>query len=243
MPTAVAPPCSGWVPSSPTTGRPIRSGSFTASKSFTTDIPRGSPCGGSASSCTRAAPARPSGSDGRRPRRSARRASPIYLLRYRPESVRSDERVEEQCRAHGRTMTNTDVEWLIEDGAIASEFPLTYCQRALGFLERLAPGNPAYVIAGAARLHGPAEPAALRRAALALAARHPSLRTTFHETEAGPVQRVGEVAQVDFVEIDGPDLGAPGLPAFLAAAAFAPFDLARGPLWRVVLARSPGGEQ
>src|SRR5438045_1769672 len=67
--------------------------------------------------------------------------------------------------------------------AVATELPLTYGQRALWFLERLAPGNAAYIIAGAARMleGGPVEPAALRRAASALSARHAALRTTFHD--------------------------------------------------------------
>jgi amino acid adenylation domain-containing protein len=141
------------------------------------------------------------------------------------------------------SMPGTEVQPSAQEGAVASELPLTYGQRALWFLESLAPGNPAYVIAGAAQILGRAEPAALHRAALVLAARHPALRTTFRETEAGPVQQVGQAPQVDFVEIDGPGPGEPGLPAVLSAAAFTPFDLARGPLWRVILARLPGGGQ
>jgi amino acid adenylation domain-containing protein len=138
-------------------------------------------------------------------------------------------------------MSVAEVESLEQDGAVAGDLSLTYGQRALWFLDRLAPGNPAYVIAGAARVVGRVEPAALRRAALALSARHPALRTTFHEGAAGPVQRVGEAPRVDFVEVDGRQVGEAGLPALLAGAAFAPFDLERGPLWRMVLVRRSGG--
>ncbi|MEA2694498.1 MAG: hypothetical protein QOJ16_3885, partial [Acidobacteriota bacterium] len=138
-------------------------------------------------------------------------------------------------------MSVAEVESLAADGVVAAEVPLSYGQRALWFLERLAPGNAAYVIAGAAQVHGRVEPAALRRAAAALSARHPALRTTFHDTPAGPVQRVGEAPQVDFVEPDGRGLALPELLARLSGAAFAPFDFERGPLWRVVLLRRDGG--
>src|ERR1700710_2493678 len=91
-------------------------------------------------------------------------------------------------------MAGWNMESLVEDGRLPEdwpgeegEFPLSYGQRALWFLDRLAPGNPAYVIAGAARIWSAVDPEALQRAAMALAARHPGLRTTFHE---GPVQRV-----------------------------------------------------
>ena len=83
------------------------------------------------------------------------------------------------------------------------EFPLSYGQRALWFLDRLAPGNPAYVIAGAARIGNAVDIvdiAAFERAATALAARHPGLRTTFHEGPEGPVQRVGPEPLVDFFQ-------------------------------------------
>jgi amino acid adenylation domain-containing protein len=139
-------------------------------------------------------------------------------------------------------MSVAELESLQQETTPPEELPLSYGQRALWFLERLAPGNPAYVIAGAARVLGRVEPAALRRAATALSARHPALRTTFSDGEDDPVQRVGEAPRVDFVELDGAGMGGgepatPELLARLSAAAFAPFDFERGPLWRVVLVR------
>ncbi len=120
------------------------------------------------------------------------------------------------------------------------EFPLSYGQRALWFLDRMAPGNPAYVIAGAARIRGRrdrVDPAAFRRAATALAARHPGLRTTFHDGPDGAVQRVGSAPLVDFVLEDYAAADASELSRRLSELAYRPFDLARGPLWRVVLLR------
>jgi amino acid adenylation domain-containing protein len=127
-----------------------------------------------------------------------------------------------------------------EAGNGRGAFPLSYGQRALWFLDRLAGGDAAYVIAGAARVVGDLDAAALKRAALALSARHPALRTTFDDGPAGPVQRVGEEPQVDFLEADGTDAGA-DLARRLSELAFRPFDLARGPLWRLALLRLAGG--
>ena len=70
------------------------------------------------------------------------------------------------------------------DGA---EHPLSHGQEALWYLDRLAPGSPAYVIAGAALFSGGLDAAAFRRAWEALVERHPALRTTYG---AGPVQRI-----------------------------------------------------
>ncbi|MEA2695451.1 MAG: hypothetical protein QOJ16_4838, partial [Acidobacteriota bacterium] len=132
-----------------------------------------------------------------------------------------------------------------QDSDAGLDLPLSYGQRALWFLDRLAPGNPAYVIAGAARVEGGLDPSALRRAATAVAARHPALRATFHEGPAGPVQRVGPVGDepvVDFLEEDGTGLDGAALARRLSALAYRPFDLARGPLWRLALLRLGGGE-
>src|SRR5262249_21954151 len=81
------------------------------------------------------------------------------------------------------------------------EIELTHGQRALWFLDRLAPGTPAYAIAGAARVRGLLSIPALLRAARGLAARHPALRATFHEGPAGPRQRIAPEPRLDWREI------------------------------------------
>jgi natural product biosynthesis luciferase-like monooxygenase protein/FkbM family methyltransferase len=72
----------------------------------------------------------------------------------------------------------------------SGDFPLSHGQRALWFLERLAPESALYNLAAAARVRGPLDPAALERALGALAARHPVLRTTFATPDGQPRQRV-----------------------------------------------------
>ena len=131
----------------------------------------------------------------------------------------------------------------------AGDFPLAYNQRALWFIERLAPGNAAYHMAGTGRLLGPVDTAALYRALAALVDRHPALRTTFHDSEDGPLQRVHPEPAFDFRdERDERDEDAAGgdeaaLAARLREEARRPFDLERGPLLRLALFRQASGER
>src|SRR5437764_550708 len=93
----------------------------------------------------------------------------------------------------------------------ARDRSLSYGQRALWFLDRVTPGNPAYIIAGAARIVGPVDAAALIRAASALVARHPALGTTFHDTPDGPVQRTAEEPLPEILQEEVPALAGPAL--------------------------------
>ncbi|XXX81466.1 amino acid adenylation domain-containing protein [Sorangium sp. So ce134] len=120
-------------------------------------------------------------------------------------------------------------------------FPASFAQQRLWFLEQLEPGSAAYHIAQAVRIRGPLDPGALRRAALAVVARHESLRTTFASQKGRPVQLVALEAEVDVPLVDLGALPAGERPAAvrreLEAAARRPFDLARGPLLRLGLLR------
>jgi amino acid adenylation domain-containing protein len=148
------------------------------------------------------------------------------------------------------------VQLSIEDGSplegtgveAPSGLPLSYGQRALWFLDRLSPGNPAYVIAGAALARGGSRLCgdALLRAARTLVARHPALRATFHEGPDGPRQRIHAEARLDFHAIDAvevDDAGELEVSRRLSVLAFLPFDLERGPLLRLGLFQLAGGEQ
>ncbi|MFI6067035.1 amino acid adenylation domain-containing protein [Micromonospora sp. NPDC051227] len=75
-------------------------------------------------------------------------------------------------------------------------YPLTCGQQGLWFIERLQPGSPLYLICVAYRLCGQLDVPALRRALTILIERHEAFRTTFHESEGGPVQRVAPGARV-----------------------------------------------
>ncbi|MFP5287300.1 MAG: amino acid adenylation domain-containing protein, partial [Thermoanaerobaculia bacterium] len=114
------------------------------------------------------------------------------------------------------------------------DFPLSFAQERLWLLERLEPGSAVYHMAGGARLEGPLDIPALRRALAGLAARHEILRTSFPEEGGRPVQRIGSGA---------PDLPVTGLAALPDAERLAveeacrPFDLANGLPWRARLLR------
>ncbi len=132
---------------------------------------------------------------------------------------------------------------LLASGAAEGEHPLSWNQRSLWFLHRLAPESPAYNIAGAARLHpaDTADVAALGRAFQGLVDRHPMLRATFTDTPDGPVQRVAERAEAAFEVVDATGWSDAEVRERLQAEAFRPFDLSAGPLLRSALLRR-GGE-
>src|SRR5262249_46295223 len=79
----------------------------------------------------------------------------------------------------------------LEPGAsLDGDLPLSCGQRALWFLDRLAPASGAYHISAAARVRPVPDATALRRALQDLALRHPALRATFREVDGEPRQRI-----------------------------------------------------
>jgi amino acid adenylation domain-containing protein len=114
-------------------------------------------------------------------------------------------------------------------------YPLSWGQRALWLLDRLAPGNPAYVLAGAGRIGAGLDPVRLRQALTALVLRHSALRTTFEAAGDGAVQVVHGEAACELIEEQAAAWSAEALSARLVEEAHRPFDLERGPLLRVAL--------
>ncbi|HYO12430.1 MAG TPA: AMP-binding protein, partial [Thermoanaerobaculia bacterium] len=131
---------------------------------------------------------------------------------------------------------------LCPEGGTEGDFLLSFGQRALWFLHRLAPESRAYHLAGAARVRGgEIAPDALARAAAALVERHPALRTTFPEGPDGPVQRVHPPETPEVLVEDGSGWSEDELLRRLEDEAYRPFDLARGPLLRLALFRTDRG--
>jgi amino acid adenylation domain-containing protein len=118
----------------------------------------------------------------------------------------------------------------VEAGPPLGEHPLSAGQEAIWFSDRLAPEAAVYNLAAAARVEGGLDPEALGRALRALADRHPALRTTFRFRSGEPRQIVHERLAVDF-QVEPAVRTAADAP--LAAEAYRPFDLERGPLLRV----------
>jgi thioester reductase-like protein len=126
-----------------------------------------------------------------------------------------------------------------QEAIVPCEFPLSYPQLRLWFLEQLAPGDPAYHLPMTLHLTGPLDIGALDRAFQAIVDRHEILRTTFRPTDGEPVQVLWEHLSIHTTVADFSGLIDPG--GRLADAARdvirRPFDLTAAPLLRVVLAR------
>jgi amino acid adenylation domain-containing protein len=118
---------------------------------------------------------------------------------------------------------------------------LSFNQEPLYAYFRLAPGEPTYSMPFCSRIRGPLDVDALRSAFAGVVARHEALRTTFVERDAQPVQFVAARQEVELpvVEVAGATAQdrLEAAQAEVAASALRPFDLATGPLWRVVLLR------
>jgi amino acid adenylation domain-containing protein len=118
----------------------------------------------------------------------------------------------------------------------AVEFPLSFAQQRLWFLDQLDPGSGAYNIPIALRMFGLLDVAALEKSLNEILRRHDSLRTRFPARSGRPVQVIAGELLLPIPEID-----LIGLPPsqrenealrLAAEEAAAPFDLAGGPLVR-----------
>jgi amino acid adenylation domain-containing protein len=111
--------------------------------------------------------------------------------------------------------------------------PLSFSQERLWRLFKLNPGSVAYNLPLAMRVHGPLDARALERAFQALIHRHESLRTTFHEEEGRPVQRVMDALDFTLPVVPLERVG--DLAEAVARQARQPFNLTTGPLVRAEL--------
>ena len=111
--------------------------------------------------------------------------------------------------------------------------PLSPNQRALWFLYQLAPDNVAYNTAFAAQVRSPLDPLALQQALQRLTARHPVLRSTFHERDGKPVQTVHSYQDVCFEQIDASRWSGDDLKVQVDRTFRVPFNLEKGPVMRV----------
>ncbi|RAO07936.1 non-ribosomal peptide synthetase [Micromonospora noduli] len=121
------------------------------------------------------------------------------------------------------------------------EYPLSFHQERLWFIDQLEPGSSAYNLATPLRLKGPLDVAALRSSFEALVQRHESLRTVFGSKDGVPFQRVRDVPRwelpvrdLTFLRVAERD---PEVARLVQAETERPFDLARGPLMRTALLR------
>ncbi|WP_254648760.1 condensation domain-containing protein, partial [Streptomyces sp. GbtcB6] len=117
----------------------------------------------------------------------------------------------------------------------------SFAQQRLWFLDRLAPGGREYVMPVTLRILGALDVDVLCTALDALVARHEALRTSFHEVEGRPWQKVAPTGSIPLVVHDFTDVPRAELEERVREAVEAqvavPFDLGQAPLARAWLAR------
>jgi hypothetical protein len=124
--------------------------------------------------------------------------------------------------------------------------PLSFAQQRLWFLDQVEPGNPAYNMQAALHLAGPLDPSALEESLREIRRRHEALRTTFTAVGGQPLQVVHPASPLRLPILDLsrlPPAERLGEARRVAAEqAREPFHLARGPLFRALLARLGASE-
>ena len=116
--------------------------------------------------------------------------------------------------------------------------PLSFAQKRLWFLNRLEPDNPFYNIALALRLDGALDILALQSALADIVERHEILRSTYHDADGGPVQRIHAAADMPVVlhrMRSDEDEGDASIDRLARDEARLPFNLETGPIIRATL--------
>lgn len=115
-------------------------------------------------------------------------------------------------------------------------------QKALWFLQRMAPGSTAYLVSHAVRFTTPVDADALARAFSQLVSRHPVLSSAFPAAQGAPVRRLAATPPA-LAQTEAAAWTADVLSERLQEEAHRPFDLEHGPLMRARLYTGvPGGD-
>lgn len=114
-------------------------------------------------------------------------------------------------------------------------YPLSHVQKALWFLYKSAPESAAYNMAAVTRIVSRLDVSALRNAFQTLFVRHSALRSTFSFQDGQPVRIVHGDQEVYFEEIDASLDTDEMLHERVWASYRQPFDLEKGPLFRISL--------
>ncbi|MEP6916358.1 MAG: amino acid adenylation domain-containing protein, partial [Acidobacteriota bacterium] len=126
----------------------------------------------------------------------------------------------------------------LEVGARTQPTSMSFAQERLWFVHQLDPQSAAYNLAGAVRLQGTLDVAALERAFTEIVRRHKTLRTAIATEDGLPVPVVERAVPFRLDVIDRETRAADvNLDDFLTAEARRPFNLARTPLLRATLVR------
>ncbi|HEX6902709.1 MAG TPA: amino acid adenylation domain-containing protein, partial [Thermoanaerobaculia bacterium] len=131
-------------------------------------------------------------------------------------------------------------------GAEREEYPLSFAQERLWFLDRLEPGSPLYNMPAAIRLAGAFDVSVFAAILGEIVRRHQALRTVFSEVASRPVQRIKPWTPFALPVVDLSDLPRERREAaaerLIREEARTAFDLSAGRLVRALLLRL-GGEE
>ncbi len=145
----------------------------------------------------------------------------------------------ERLAAAGSSGERSAVPPIAPRGVSDADPPLSFAQQRLWFLDQLEPDSPLYNLPEALRCDGPLDVGALERSFAEIVRRHEALRTTFVKVEGVPRQVIAREASFSLPVVDLSALPEAEREAeaqrFADADAQRPFDLARGPLFRVTL--------
>jgi natural product biosynthesis luciferase-like monooxygenase protein len=121
--------------------------------------------------------------------------------------------------------------------------PLSYGQRALWFLQRLAPTSTAYNFVFAARVVSATNAALLGASIQRLVDRHASLRTLYRTDRGTPVRYVLPRLEIEVESIACQETTVEAIQRRLEDEMYQPFDLERGPLFRAAVLTTPASER
>ena len=126
------------------------------------------------------------------------------------------------------------------------ELALSFAQERLWFFDQIEPGSPAYNVPRALRLTGSLNLSALQQSLAAMMTRHEVLRSTFDNVKGKPALSFSEPAVPEVPVLDLSHLRAEEREArvrsFVKDETDRPFDLTRGPMLRLVVARISSDE-
>ncbi|MEM9333129.1 MAG: condensation domain-containing protein, partial [Pseudomonadota bacterium] len=123
-------------------------------------------------------------------------------------------------------------------GEMPEVFPLSEVQKALWFLNRLAPESSAYNLVFSGKFRPLLDIEAMKTAFALLFERHPLMDVTFETKDGEPMQVVHKGRTVDFREHDCTELDDVQLKETISEHANRPFNLERGPVVRLELFRT-----
>ncbi|PKL35309.1 MAG: hypothetical protein CVV44_21080 [Spirochaetae bacterium HGW-Spirochaetae-1] len=119
-------------------------------------------------------------------------------------------------------------------------YEVSHAQKRLWYLDKIIPDSPFYNIPGAVLVENvELDVAVIARAMQAVADRHETLRTVFHEVNGEPVQVISEsiAIEVPVIDLQGKENQDGLIAEILEKEKFRPFNLAAGPLFRVKVVR------